>query len=561
MRKILIGLGLAFGLAFGACAQTPSTPFGTITGLTPSCGLTGGGTIGALAVSQSILVNRQLGTTYTFLSTDCGKLVTFNNLASVAATLPTAGTTGFQAGFAMLISNYGPGTVTITPQSGLIGLGGSLTIVPNVATSLISDGANWQAGGNASTLIGAPLTLNSGTNFGITAPGAMAPGGTYTVGATTDKLDFQALGLGGLPNTRALRIYGSTSGSLDIDSAAIAGAGSKLTLPGATSDLSLTGGAGQVLMQQTLGGGFTTSVLSAASLSNGTTGSGAVVLANTPTLVTPVLSAPSLTGTVTGANNLPFALLAQMTANSLMGNSTNALANNTAVAVPACVDSGGNHLNWTSGTGFSCGTSGGSTIAVITRVFTATGTYTPTGGMKYVLAFVTGSGAGGGNAGSGAGSGGGGGGGAGATKLGAFSAATIGTSQAVTIGAAGAATAGGNTSSLGALLSAGGGQAGAANSTTSGGFGGTGGTATTTANALGFSGGDGSTGGMGNTTDGINGSSGTGGASFWGGGGRGGIGGATGTGSAGVAYGSGGGGGSGGNSAAGAVGVILIVEF
>jgi len=62
--------------------------------------------------------------------------------------------------------------------------------------------------------------------------------------------------------------------------------------------------------------------------------------------------------------------LSSQSANTALANTTSSSAVPTAVSLPSCVDTGGNHLNYTSGTGFSCGTStgGGSTE----------GTYTPT---------------------------------------------------------------------------------------------------------------------------------------------------------------------------------------
>ena len=40
------------------------------------------------------------------------------------------------------------------------------------------------------------VTLNAGSNFGVTAPGAMTLGSTYTIGSTSDNLRFANLGLG-----------------------------------------------------------------------------------------------------------------------------------------------------------------------------------------------------------------------------------------------------------------------------------------------------------------------------------------------------------------------------
>lgn len=111
----------------------------------------------------------------------------------------------------------------------------------------------------------------------------------------------------------------------------------------------------------------------------------------------------------------------------------------------------------------------GNLTQVATQIFTATGTYTPTSGMKYCYVQVVGGGGGGGGVvASGANTVSlGGGGGAGGYSAGVFSAATIGASQVVTIGAAGSAgttagSAGGNggTSSLGSLAVATGGTGG-----------------------------------------------------------------------------------------------------
>lgn len=108
-------------------------------------------------------------------------------------------------------------------------------------------------------------------------------------------------------------------------------------------------------------------------------------------------------------------------------------------------------------------------ITITSQVFTASGTYTPTAGMKYCLVELCGAGAGGGGCAGGGGgtcgSGDSGSGGGYARKI--FSAATIGASQTVTINAAGTggaagANVGGNggSTTFGALLSATGGTGG-----------------------------------------------------------------------------------------------------
>jgi hypothetical protein len=126
--------------------------------------------------------------------------------------------------------------------------------------------------------------------------------------------------------------------------------------------------------------------------------------------------------------------------------------------------------------------SGLTATGVFIQTFTTSGTYTPTSGMIYcVIEMVGGGGGGGGSYGIGAGGGGGG-----EYAKGVFSASAIGSSQAVTIGAAGtggpnATTNGtnGGLTSVGLLISAGGGSFGQSNNNSpyfsNGGLGGTGG--------------------------------------------------------------------------------------
>jgi hypothetical protein len=179
--------------------------------------------------------------------------------------------------------------------------------------------------------------------------------------------------------------------------------------------------------------------------------------------------------------------------------------------------------------------------SVALQVFTSSGTYTPTAGMKFCLAIGTGAGGGSGGAdatsaatpGDAAAAGGGG---AGGTCIELFNAATIGASQVVTIGAGGAAGAntggnggvGGNTT-LGALFTANGGQQGNGTGTVTtnanratGGLGGT-----PTGGLLNIDGGDGDD-GFAVTSDDVTaanefilGRAGRGGGSFWGAGAKG----------------------------------------
>lgn len=174
--------------------------------------------------------------------------------------------------------------------------------------------------------------------------------------------------------------------------------------------------------------------------------------------------------------NIPLTALAAQAANTFVANASASSAVPTAsVALSASQLAGrgstGNLAAITLGTGLSMsGTtlnSTGGISQVVTQVFTSSGTYTPTSGMKYCVVEVVGGGGGGGGTQSASG-GGGGGGGSGGYSRETIDAATIGASQSVTIGAAGSAgTSGGGsagtggTTSLGSLLQATGGTGGA----------------------------------------------------------------------------------------------------
>lgn len=62
-------------------------------------------------------------------------------------------------------------------------------------------------------------------------------------------------------------------------------------------------------------------------------------------------------------NGVTLGNLAQSSANTMLGNWTGSTANVAANAMPACADSGGNHLNYVSGTGVTCGTATGAAAA------------------------------------------------------------------------------------------------------------------------------------------------------------------------------------------------------
>lgn len=194
------------------------------------------------------------------------------------------------------------------------------------------------------------------------------------------------------------------------------------------------------------------------------------------------------------------------------------------------------------------------------KVFTASGTYTPTAGTKMVRVTVTGGGgSGGGSYGTSTSqliSGAGGGGAGTAIKT---LAVTQGAAYPIIVGVGGASVSGANSSNVGGnssfngtVIGSGGGLAGANSTNASGGSGGV-----PTGGDINIRGGNGSDGQSGTFLF-----AGNGGASYWGGGGRAGAG----SGAVGQAYGSGGGGAysSSGTALAGGAGmsgIVVIEEF
>ncbi len=158
------------------------------------------------SMQQFGCISAQTGTTYTFLTGDYGCLVTFRNGSAVSASLPAANAAGFSPWNAF-ISNYGSGSVTITPATGTIGGSSNFILTAQQGMWVVSDGTNYQfflgsgsgGGGSGSLTIGQPIiggTANSllyadGTSlladngpFVNTTFALPTGNGQWTVGAT-----------------------------------------------------------------------------------------------------------------------------------------------------------------------------------------------------------------------------------------------------------------------------------------------------------------------------------------------------------------------------------------
>ena len=193
------------------------------------------GTWAATSSTPSQLINAQTGTTYTVVSGDQGKLVTFNNAATVAVTLPQA-TGSFTSGWYADFENLGAGTVTITPTTSTVDGAATITLATNQGGRIVSNGTNYvaQRGGIGGQLINALTDTwnNSGTSFNAivmdvtnTASAATSNLLDLRVGGTSQfkvqKDGKVAISAGSSAPTRSLSvgntaIIGSAAGSSDV---------------------------------------------------------------------------------------------------------------------------------------------------------------------------------------------------------------------------------------------------------------------------------------------------------------------------------------------------------
>lgn len=190
-------------------------------------------TAGGATVSWCQSLNAQTGTTYTLLSSDGGKFVTFANAGSVAVTVPQA-TGSFAAGYGTNLYNNGAGVATLTPTTSTIAGLTSLPLQPGQGISLASDGTNYDA------IVGLPQIANS--RFFGNNSGATSYGNAMTGTQATALLDTFTTGLKGLAPASG----GGTTNFLRADGtwAAPPGGGSGCSVSGTQYQLLVVNAAG-----------------------------------------------------------------------------------------------------------------------------------------------------------------------------------------------------------------------------------------------------------------------------------------------------------------------------
>lgn len=130
-------------------------------------------------VYESHTINAQTGTTYTILTGDHGKLITFSNGSAIAVTLPQSTGSAYPAGnfgsgFCFYCQNLGAGTVTITPTTSTIDGAASLTIPTGQGCMIVADGTNYN------TMRGRPTNVDIASQVSGLGSGVAAMLGTFS---------------------------------------------------------------------------------------------------------------------------------------------------------------------------------------------------------------------------------------------------------------------------------------------------------------------------------------------------------------------------------------------
>lgn len=259
-------------------------------------------------------------------------------------------------------------------------MSGDATIVASTGVITVSKAtSNFSVGGDLGVGSGLPFTVAGATGNVITS-------GTISSGQITADLTGNVTGS---VNGVSLTTGGSSSTFLN-------GAGS-YTTPSGGGSVSLTAGnTGIVVSPSPITG---TGTISLGNPSASTLGGVESITAVTHNFLTsistsgvPTQAQPAF-GDISG--NIALSQMTSIGSNTVIANVTASSTVPTAATLPTCADSSGNHLNYTLGTGFSCGTTD-SHVGTVTSVatsaplsggaITSSGTISITGAAGQVLA-------------------------------------------------------------------------------------------------------------------------------------------------------------------------------
>jgi len=198
-------------------------------------------------------------------------------------------------GAAWVSLSTGAGTVTAVTGSGAISSSGGTTPNITIAAATTSVVGAVQLSDSTSTtssiLAATPTAVKAAYDL---ANGKANPSDTTFVGTTSVALNRSSANLA-LTGITSVAMPGSTSGTTTLQPSATAGT-TTVTLPAATGTVALTA--------NKLSEFAATSSAELAGVISDETGTGALVFANSPTLVTPALGTPA-SGVLTNATGLP----------------------------------------------------------------------------------------------------------------------------------------------------------------------------------------------------------------------------------------------------------------
>jgi hypothetical protein len=180
------------GLKKGSTTTTVVEGGGGSSPVTPSSSFIGQG-----------LINDQTGATaYATQPSDNGILLIFNDASPVAVTLTTD-----SAPFYLIIANFGAGTATLTPSTGTINGGASLSLLQNQTLYVSCDSTNWDTDAIRDAAdVNVANTWNATQTFKPTINFVDIAGDTATVGWASGTFAITATPIAG--NTAALIVSG-----------------------------------------------------------------------------------------------------------------------------------------------------------------------------------------------------------------------------------------------------------------------------------------------------------------------------------------------------------------
>lgn len=223
---------------------------------------------------------------------------------------------------------------TVAPTASIAGF----ALLPGITPSVPVNGDLWMTGtGIFARVNGSNVQLSTGgvVNSGTALQLAWYAASGAAVSGNPNLTVFNGALTLGVPASIAgtVILSGIGSGGVTLAGASAGGSGT-ITFPSGTVDFSATGGTSQVVKQTSVGGIFSVARLSVTDLSNTTTGTGAIVLASAPILISPTLGSASFTS-LTG----PLIALTNGTSGSISLQAQNGTLGSPTITFPAVTGS------------------------------------------------------------------------------------------------------------------------------------------------------------------------------------------------------------------------------